>query len=215
MLDKTIKSAVRSGIMTEEAGQPDSTPLLHRPISNRGMEILLVGLILALIVLIGLPMCAHRGGHPAWLQDLSNIRQAMVCLTAYAVDHDGRYPAHFKLAEEYVSNDQMLRSPYDHQESLVFDDTVRAGWYPYGSYWFLSAEGLAMEHAEQADKVILAYRTPRLDHDFYIVGFADGHAEVMSSEDFKQLKDQQDTLIRPPGEGATESGPEALRQGGD
>ena len=167
------------------------------------MEVLLVVLIAAMLILIGAPMFTSHG-HPRWVQDASNIRYALISMMAYAADHHEALPLHIQLAGEYTDYDDFLFSPYDHKESVLFDETIKPGWYQYGSYWFLSVEGLTYDTGDSAASIMLVYRTPRPEHESYVVGFMGGHVESLSSEEFAERMKQQEGLIQQPEDAGTE-----------
>ncbi|MBX2852776.1 MAG: hypothetical protein KTR15_13660 [Phycisphaeraceae bacterium] len=193
--------------MAEDANGKEKTSILHRPISNRAMEIILVLLLIAIavFVVIAPTTCGSHHQHGARVAyDLSNLRQWIVQINAYAIDHDGHLPTHIKDAKDYWVDEDFFYSRFDHEDSVVFDETIGPGWYAYGSYWFLFVQDLMLDDIEQPDDFILVYRAPRLDHDFYCVGFLDGHAEILSSEAFAERMQRQDELIRSKGDGFTE-----------
>jgi hypothetical protein len=178
---------------------PEPTSILHRPISNRAMEIILVLLLItiALFVVLAPVSCgSHQRDRARAIRDRSNVRQLIHQINAYAVDHDGRLPTHIKDAGEYLPDEDMFYSRFDHEESLVFDETIVPGWYVYGSYWFLFEEDLTLDDITKPAEFIIVYRAPRLDHDFYVVGFLDGETKLISSEEFAERMKQQDVLIR-------------------
>ena len=185
--------------MTDDAAQNDKPSLLHRPIPNRVMEWLLIGLLLciALFVLIT-PVCTPHT-HPLWIQDHSNIKQIVIALQAYATDHDNRLPTTMVDLHDYLGpgSDELFRSRYDHEDQLVFDDTPEPGWYAYGSYWFRAEATLSLEDVTETDRFILAYRTPRTDHDMYVVGFREGGTMMMSRDEFKALMQEQGGFVNP------------------
>ena len=182
--------------MPDEQAEQQTKSIPYRAIPNRAMEWLFIGLATAVFIVVVIPVCAPRGHPHHGLHDLTNIRQAAMSMNAYGVDNDGQLPAHIKNAEEYTGSEDTFQSPYDHEESLVFEEAPKPGWYQHGSYWFLSAKGLLINDVKQPGTFMLAYRTPRPDHDAYIVGFLDGHAEELTSEAFHLLMKQQDALLK-------------------
>ena len=126
---------------------------------------------------------------------MANIRQAVMSMHAYASDHDGQLPANIKQAEAYFTSSDILRSPFDHETQLFFDETSEPGWYQFGSYWFLSSADLSFNAATPSDTII-AYRTPRLDDEYYIAGFFDGSALSLTSDAFQEQMQQQDKALR-------------------
>ncbi|MEM6504614.1 MAG: hypothetical protein AAF711_04015, partial [Planctomycetota bacterium] len=179
--------------------QPDKPSILHRTIPNRVMEWIFISAVAAFLVVLLLPTCSHVVGPSQATQDLSNIHQLLLAIISYAVDHDEYLPPSVLVIEDYLGtdSDHVFRSPFDDETVLVFDDTPDPGWYSYGSYIFLSAKGLRINDVTLAADLILVYRTPRPGSDHYLVGFLDGSAQVMSSEDFTKLMDQQGSLVRP------------------
>jgi hypothetical protein len=181
--------------MADDADKPEQPSILHRPISNRGMEILLVTFaISALIFILISPVTCSDHGHPQWLHDLANTRQIIVTMHGFAADHGGHLPVTMLYTEDYLGDEDVFHSRYDHEASLVFDETPEPGWYQYGSYWFLSEPGLTI-YAEDADEIMLAYRTPRMDHEYYIVGFLDGSAETLTIDAFEKQKKEHDKRL--------------------
>lgn len=115
--------------------------------------------------------------------------------SAFATDSDGRLPAHIHLAEEYWVDDSLFVSLYDEEQSLDFDKTVKRGWYQYGSYWFFSTKTLTLDSAVEASSVVLVYRTPREEDDFYIAGFFDGSIQTLDEQAFDELMEKQEHLL--------------------
>ena len=190
--------------MSEGAKNPEQPSILHRTIPKRAMEIILVVLIILVLVFVLVPTCATQPGPAKTTQDLSNIRQAIISIYAYTIDNNNQLPTHVMLLEDYGLVREVLISPFDLEESLVFDQNAEPGWYQYGSYRFLSAEHININEVESPSEFILVYRTPRADSDFYLVGFLDGHAEVLTSDEFKLLMQWQGGLIQPSDEGPLE-----------
>lgn len=182
--------------MPDEQAEQQTTSILHRVIPNRVMEWLFIGLATAVFIVVVIPVCAPHGHPHQGIHDLSNLRQAVMGIVSYAIDNDDQLPAHIKDAEVYIGNEDIFLSPYDHEESLVFEKAPKPGWYQHGSYWFLSANGLSIGDVKQPDTFMLAYRTPRPDHDAYLVGFLDGHAEELTREAFHLLMKQQGALLK-------------------
>ena len=176
----------------DEEEHTKKPPVLHRPIPNRAMEWILIVLVIAVLIFILLPTCSTTRGPHRQVQDRSNINQSINAIVAYATDNDGQLPAHVKLLEEYGLGGELFISPFDHRPSLVFEDGPEQGWYAYGSYWFLSHDAISIE---DDNDIMLVYRTPRPDSDYYLVGFLDGRVETMTSDEFKALMKQQEALL--------------------
>ncbi|MEM9346695.1 MAG: hypothetical protein AAGB26_08755 [Planctomycetota bacterium] len=185
--------------MPDEASQPDKPSILRRAIPSRVMVWIFISAVIAFLVVILLPTCSRVVGPSQVTQDLSNIRQLLVAITSYSVDHDEHLPLNMLVIEDYLGtdSDHLFRSPLDDEAALIFDETPDPGWYSYGSYIFLSADGLRVDDVTRAAEFILVYRTPRPSSDQYLVGFLDGSAQVMSSEDFAKRMDQQGGLVQP------------------
>ena len=160
--------------------------------------ILVVTLVLFVLLVVVSPVTCGRHRHPRWIRDVSNVRQLAVTIQAYTADHGNQPPPTMLNTRDYfgTDGDELFQSPYDHQASLVFEDTPEAGWYQYGSYWFLAADALLLDKVEQPAEFILVYRTPRLDHDMYIAGYLDGRAQVLSIDEFNQQMKRQDELLQ-------------------
>lgn len=180
----------------QQVEQPDS--VLRREVPSRVMEIIIVlSIILLLLFFLIVPVTWDHEHDARPVIDMSNLRQVVMAIYTYAVDHDGQLPEHILLAEEYLGDDSCLKSLYDQEESLSFDKTVKPGWYQYGSYWFLSTDRFTIDSDVEAQSIILAYRTPRPENNYYIVGFLDGHVESMDRGAFDELMGKQEELLPP------------------
>ncbi|MEO0474377.1 MAG: hypothetical protein AAF085_00210 [Planctomycetota bacterium] len=180
--------------MADEAGQTEKPPAQHRPLPGWAGEMIFIALVLLVLIILLLPTCTTRGPQKV-VQDLSNIHQVLIAISAYAIDNNNQLPEHIKLLSDYGLGREVFASPFDLDESLAFDDNTELGWYQYGSYRFLSAEHIKIDDVKKAADFILVYRTPRPDSDSYIVGFLDGHVESISSEDFAKRMDLQGGLV--------------------
>ncbi len=185
--------------MVDETEQTEKPSILFRPIiSNRITEVfVIVSLIAVAISILFMPRsCGHDYEQAAKeARDMSHLKMAVTVIWTYAAENEARPPAHIQLAKEFGLEAEMLVSPHDQDNTLVYEDDPEPGWYQYGSYWFLSAEHANLEAIEKAPEFILVYRTPRADSEFYLVGHLDGSVSSISSEDFAQRMYRQGELI--------------------
>lgn len=168
----------------------------NRTLQIAANTLLGASLLFAMAVVI-LPIIAPGGHDPRPVQDLSNIRQILICLISYELD-EGKLPAHVHEVHEYtaVNNPaELFVSVYDSNDQALNPSADTTRWYTYGSFWFYPTAGLSFEDITEPSHFVLLYRTPRKESDYYIAGFADGHVESMDEESLLMHIQDQHLLI--------------------
>lgn len=180
----------------EHAKNDPSNPT--RKLPSRVLGVILVALLLAFLLWLFIPAFTTPLGPVNTTQDLSNIKQIMNSVIAYAIDNEGQLPEHIDLLSEYLGSDECLISPFDDSDTIPLEVEHSSPniWYRYGSYWFSPAIGVKFESIESNDRYIFVYREPRPDSDHFIVGFLDGHTEMMEKSAFANLMAEQKKFIR-------------------
>ncbi len=112
---------------------------------------------------------------------MSHMRQILIGMHTYAVDHEGRFPPNLDVlhTDDYLPNDDVFRHPADER--------------PFAEPSFLLVlPGARHEDVEQAGQTIALIEREDFDGDGMInVGYADGHVERHTLEHADELLTEQ------------------------
>jgi hypothetical protein len=125
-------------------------------------------------------------------QDLANSRQICLGLVMYASDHKGRLPEKLSETRPYVDNNvRLFAGAPGKQAAPAGGGNEAARWVDeQGDYTYVLG-GRKLSEIQAAGETVMIYRKHAPGEARVVVGFADGHCEVMPAADLGRKLEAQ------------------------